>query len=404
MRAWLAVALCGLACGGPAVTPEPSSCEWPELTAAQCDDWKRAALGALPAARGNRLGDDEAAAELGYQLFFDLDVLSPGLVRCASCHVPEQGFTTHVAQPRGRALLPRNALSLFNAARTYPHFWDGRVDSLWAQALSAIENPAELGGDRLQVVHGVTTRYPTLYAAAFGAVPDLSGLPATTASWGSLSAADQRRATAVFVNVGKALEAYVRRLARGPAAVDRFLGGDASALSARQRRGFALFASSGCLGCHAGPNLSDGRFHRLDVPLPTDAAGSALAAADRGRSAGLETWLGSEFNALSDWFDRPAGTTPVLEGETTSSGDGFFLTPSLRNVTLTGPWGHDGAFASLESVVRFHLAGGGPGCTELMPRALSDEEVGALVEFFSALEGEAAPARWTSWPGAYVGP
>lgn len=386
-------------------------CDWAEFDVERCGQLKAMRLGPLPPARGNRFGDDLAAARLGYQLFFDLDVLSPFAVRCASCHQPEHGFTTNVAQPRGRALLARNALSLHNAARTFPHFWDGRADSLWAQALLAIEKPEELGGNRLAIVRGVTTRYRQLYGDAFGVVPDFSDaarFPAEAAPgderWLSLSAADRALVTSAFVNVGKALEAYVRRLARGPSAFDRFLDGDATALTPRQRAGALQFAKAGCARCHSGPNLSDGLFHRLDVPLPAQEPGRGLAEADRGRVQGRELWLSSEFNALSVDYDVDAGASRSLEGAEHPAVEGAFLTPSLRNVASTGPWGHDGVFVSLDDVVRFHVAGGGPGCVELEPRLLGDLEVDELVGFLESLDGTDPPREWTSWPGAYTPP
>jgi cytochrome c peroxidase len=413
MRRALLPMLVLVACGPQAVTDAPdagstadggTACRWPEFSQTECALVKAMALPAtLPPARGNRFGDDDAAALLGYQLFFDLDSLSPAVIRCASCHVPEQAFTTHVAQPRGVRLSPRNALSLTNAARTFPHFWDGSADSLWSQALVAIERPEELGGDRLAVVRKVTAAYAPAWTALFGPVPDLSTLPASgkpgDPTWNALSPAEQALVNGLFANVGKALEAYVRKLARGPGAVDRFVGGDDAALTAPQRQGLALFVRSGCVGCHASANFSDQAFHRLDAPLPTDPTLFAAASADRGRSDGLLALQRSEFNALSSFYD---GTLSSLDDALTVPGDGYFLTPSLRNVAATGPWGHAGVFPSLEAVVRFHLGGGGAACQELQAHALSDAEVASLLDFLGALEGDPAPPQWASWPGAYM--
>jgi cytochrome c peroxidase len=386
-----------LACG------PSSTCRWPELTDKECAQVEALALPPLPPARGNLLGDDDDAAALGYQLFFDLDSLSPGAIRCASCHVPEQAFATHDPQPRGLKRSPRNALSLTNAARTFPHFWDGSADSVWSQTLVAIERPQELGGDRLSVVRKVITAYPTAWGKLFGALPDLSALPTNGKpgdhAWNALSEADQQRVNSLFANVGKVLEAYVRKLARGPSALDRFIAGETIALTASQRQGLAVFVRAGCVGCHAGPNLSDGAFHRLDAPLSSDPALRATAEPDRGRIDGLLVLRQSEFNVTSPFFD---GEKAPLVDAPPVSGDGYFLTPSLRNVSLTAPYGHAGVFPTLEAVVRFHLAGGGPACDELRPRPLAEAELAALLDFLTALEGEPAPPRWASWPGAYT--
>ena len=118
---------------------------------------------------------------------------------CATCHSPEFAFANEVPLPKGVTLVPRNALPLTNAARMYPHFWDGRADSLWSQPLMTIENAEEMNGTRLGVVHAIASRYKERYEAIFGPLPDVSdvarfpksGRPGTPA-WDGMAPADRR--------------------------------------------------------------------------------------------------------------------------------------------------------------------------------------------------------------------
>lgn len=376
------------------------------LSPDECGLWSAVVLPeALPPSHGNRHADDEAAARLGLELFFDLEALSSANIRCVACHAPERGFTINAPMARGRELLQRNSLALVNAARVYPHFWDGRADSMWSQALLAIENPDEMAGNRLAIVHRLGVTYRAQYEAAFGALPDFTdaarfppaGRPGTPA-WAAMSEPDRHAVTAVFVNVGKALEAYVRRLSSGRSKVDRFILGQSDALQDAAKEGLRVFTRSGCLGCHSGAALSDGRFHALDVPLPADAEARAKSEADRGREQGVEALLLSDFNASSEWYERaPGETLPMVEDVSLARRKGF-RTPSLRNVVDTGPYGHNGVFATLDEVVSFHLAGGGPECVELEPRSLTAAERASLLEFLRALKGDPADAPWPYWP------
>lgn len=362
---------------------------------------------ALPPARGNLYADNPAAARLGFELFFDLDAVSGRSVRCASCHAPEHGFASRFPMPTGLDVVDRNALPLVNAARMYPNFWDGRADSLWSQSLLTMENDIEMGGNRLAIVRNVATRYRTLYEEAFGPLPPLTetarfplkGRPGTP-EWSRMAPADQVAVTRAYVNVGKSFEAYLRMVSRGPSPVDRFLAGEDDALSPRAKAGFRSFVRYGCRSCHSGSTFSDGRFHKLDIPLPEGSPYREKSAGDRGRAAGVAALLASEFNALSPYYDRGPNEAPRLEEDTASAEVGAFRTPSLRNVGDTAPYGHNGVFPTLQEIVRFHLNGGGPSCGELPRIPASDAEVLDVVEFLAALRGTSAPLPWSDWPGA----
>jgi cytochrome c peroxidase len=377
------------------------------MTGSQCDEWSASVLPAtLPEAKGNRSADDLRAAQLGFDLFFDLKAISQvKAVRCAQCHAPERAFANNVALPIGVTRSLRNALPLTDAARSYPHFWDGRADSLWSQPLITIENVDEVNGTRLAVAHTMADRYRDEYEAIFGPLPDLAdtarfpnqGKPGTP-EWDGMAGDDRVAVNRVYANVGKAFEAYDRKIASGRAALDRFILGDLSALSDTAQAGMATFTKIGCRTCHSGQNLSDGEYHALDLPLSSYAPARAKTEGDRGRAEGREYVLKSEFNSLSEYYDRKPGETPKEEEDVSEVADGTFLTPSLRNVGDTAPYGHTGVFSTLESAVRFIAGGGGPACTELTSHDLTDDEVAGLLEFLNSLHGDSAPLPWSFWP------
>jgi cytochrome c peroxidase len=339
----------------------------------------------LPAARGNAYADDERAAGLGRAIFFDAGFARVPGVRCATCHVPAKTWQDGVAVPEvvPGAPGPRNTPTLLDAARLEtPFFWDGRADSLWSQPLFAFENPIEMGSSRLHVAHRIADvpAYRETYEAVFGALPALAdaarfpsdGRPGEPAFEG-MSPADQDAVNRVAANVGKALEAYQRRLVSGPARLDRYLDGDFGALDATEERGLVRFVKSGCYACHSGPMLTDGGFY------------ATSAAVDRGRAAGIETLLASPFNAEGPYFDRGAGEPLPLPLGPEDADEHAFRTPSLRHVTLTAPYGHAGT-RTLADVLSTPGVLYEPG----------DEVV--IAAFFRALEGTPPPAEWLTPP------
>jgi cytochrome c peroxidase len=341
---------------------------------------------ALPEARGNAVADDERAAALGRAIFFDEGFATVAGVSCASCHRPELAFADGL---RVSEVIPgspgaRNSPSLYNAAwNTGFFFWDGRADSLWSQPLFAFENEIEMNTTRLAIAHRVLDAYRAPYEDLFGALPPLddearfplAGKPGD-ASWEAMADDDRRAIDRVAANVGKALEAYMRRIAAGPSAVDRYLDGDADALEPDQARGLARFVLSGCETCHSGPALTDDRFHASSVGSDAD---------DRGRAAGVEVLLASPFNSEGEHFDRDAGAPLALPLGPTAADEHAFRTPSMRNVALTAPYQHDGS-RSLEEILAAQGLLYEPG----------DEVV--IDAFLRALSGAPPPAEWASPP------
>ncbi|MEO6602745.1 MAG: cytochrome c peroxidase [Polyangiaceae bacterium] len=414
---WLGLCLTALFAGacsaasdaGPAA---PATC-LEGVSAEDCSKLQELVLPAtLPPARGNEHAEDFNSALLGFHVFFDSRFSKNTNVRCESCHSVDHAFGDNLpVSTAGLSVGVRNAPTIFNAARYDTFFWDGRADTLWSQPLFAFENPTEMGFSRLEIAHLLGALYADEYADAFGALPDVSDLtrfPASgkpgDAEYDGMTPNDQATVNGVVANLGKALEAYMRKIATGPSPVDAYLADKFSAtpsnspsvLTDQQARGVVVFANSGCLQCHTGPQLSDDQFHNLGVPA---ADPSTL---DQGRSEqAIDTRDHNPFNSAGHFFDGSATGTdeaPVMLGG--------FRTPSLRNLPKSAPYGHNGTFSTLEEAVDFHLRGGGTDAASFVGSVdvnlqrvqLSDEDRAALLEFLKALAGSYPALPWGQWP------
>jgi cytochrome c peroxidase len=279
----------------------------------------------------------EAKVQLGRRLFFDPILSADSSVSCASCHDPAHGFSgpnRFAVGVRGRQGT-RNAPSLLNRAYGKAFFWDGRETTLEAQALRPIESSTEMGATVPEAVQRLRAdkQYPAQFRAVF---PD--GVTAE--------------------NLAKALASFERVLLAGDSRVDRFRAGNLRVLSDRERHGLWLFESRGhCWRCHSGANFTDEAFHNTGVSWgkqPVDLGRYAVTKldADRGR----------------------------------------FKTPSLRGLTATDPYMHDGSLATLEDVVEFYNGGGNknPNLDPLIePLGLSKADVQDLAAFLKALSHRA---------------
>lgn len=334
----------------------------------------------VPPSPGNRFADDEPAALLGFEVFFDARLSRDGSVRCATCHIPERVFGDARATSLGLELVDRNSPSLHGAAWHRWQMWDGRADSLWAQPLLAFENPKEMDFTRLELAHRVKVTYRERYEALFGALPALEdgarfpprGKPGQ-ASFDAMAPADQDAINLVAANVGKALEAYQRKLAFRRGLLERFVDGDAKALTTGEREGLAVFIRRGCVSCHAGGLMSDDDFHAVGL----------VDAPPRARAEAFVVLEASPFTAAGAFHDGAKQTLPMRR----ASDEGAYRTPTLRNVTRTGPWGHDGRFATLAAAVQGHA-----------DPMVTGSELEALLLFFTVLDASDPPLPWNGWP------
>lgn len=354
-------------------------------------------LGALapPPDPTNEYADVPAAVAFGKALFSDAALSPSGDVSCATCHDPARDLTDGVPQSIGVARVDRNSPAIALAAHSRWQFWDGRADTLWMQALGPFEDAKELAGSRLFVAQQIAQRYAAQYGEVFGAqypLPDLGALPASgkpgDPAWDALSADDKDKVTRIFVNVGKAIAAFERAMRVKPNALDRYAGGDVTALTAAEKHALVLFMRNGCVQCHWGPRLTDDAFHSLRFPT-----GRQDGVADRGREEGLVKLAASEFLASSKWSDAPSAAKPFIVDSPTTLG--AFKTPTLRGLPTSAPYGHGGMLATLLDVSRHYgqrgLEHADPhaiGTTEQWVPSFDSVAVRELPAFLEVLTGE----------------
>ena len=278
-----------------------------------------------------------AKIELGKQLYFDGRLSKNNAISCAFCHNPGTGF----ADPRqtsigvGGGVGGRQSPTVYNTGLNHVQFWDGRARSLEEQAIGPIHNPVEMAETHEHVVAklGKIKGYQQQFRAVFGTDVNLQG-------------------------IAEAIAAYERTVLSTNSAFDKYVLGAQKAMDEAAVRGLALFKGKArCILCHNGPNFTDNQFHNLGVPqvgpMKEDLGRFAVSRAEKDRGA--------------------------------------FKTPTLRSITETAPYMHDGAFKTLEEVVEFLDQGGGsnPNLSPLVkPLNLAVEEKSDLVAFLKALAGE----------------
>lgn len=312
----------------------------------------------VPASRTNAFADDEAAAAFGRRLFFDERMSRTGDVACASCHDPAEGFSDPNARSEGvdGQLGGRHSMPVTSAAFQSFFLWDGRADSMWLQPLLAIENPKEMDFTRSEVAHFVSSTHAAEYEAIFGPLPDLSTVPARASvdspEWSAMTDTQRDAVQRVFTNVGKAIEAYERRLLCADTRFDQWVRGELE-LDADERDGADVFVQEGCVDCHAGPAFSDGLFHNLGLSEDID---------DVGRSSGIASLLANPLNGAGSYSDDAAfgqSKLAALAGEQRTQGS--FRTASLRGAGQREFFGHTGEHRTLQAFIEATYRGGGGG-------------------------------------------
>lgn len=311
--------------------------------------------------------------ELGRELFFDRRLSSDGTISCASCHDPQKAFADgkRVSEGVGGKAGERNSPSILNAMFNSGQFWDGRADTLEAQAILPLINAVEMGDQTHNQIVERLEKIPE-YARAFREV------------FGS-------RVTIELV--GKAIAAFERTLVSANSPFDRYTAGDRGAMSEAAIRGSIIFRTKGrCTQCHAitqaYPFFSDQIYRNTGVAAAHNEFNYLTVKA---MSMGKAEASSPQMIELS----RLAGASEL--GRFLVTGNaldvGAFRTPSLRNVELTAPYFHNGSAATLLDVVKFYVQGGNDNpmrAWELMAVDLTDEEQSDLVEFLKALTSDDA--------------
>lgn len=313
-----------------------------------------------PADPSNAVADSPAARALGEALYFDAGMSPSGTVSCGTCHDPAMGFSDDRAIGTGVARGDRRSQAIGLSAHARWQFWDGRADSLWAQALGPFENPTEFDSSRVFVARRIIQQYAAAYEAAFGvSLPDPSAWPAAgkpgDALYDAMPDDDRVAVTRVFVNVGKAIAAYERSIRVKENRLDRYLAGDYGALSMEEKYGLQLFSSTGCVQCHWGPRMTNDAFHNTRTPT-----GRPDGAGDRGRADGWRAYASSEFGRSSEWSDAVEPMARAFNDDEIESMVGQFKTPALRGTADLVFFGHGGAYEDLAGIMEAYGTGGVP--------------------------------------------
>jgi cytochrome c peroxidase len=276
-----------------------------------------------------------AKVALGKMLYHDPRLSSTGTVSCASCHNVMAGGEDNrpVAMGVNGQTGGRSAPTVWNSAFNKVQFWDGRAESLEAQAAGPVTNPIEMGMKswdevvaRLEKIEG----YKKAFADAFGG-----------------NAISKDTAT-------KAIAAYERTLITPNSPYDKYVTGEQSAMTDQQVRGMNKAVELGCTGCHSGPAFNGpGMFQKFPV-----------------NSNGM-------YQAKYH-FNKDLGLAEVTKK---SEDEHMFKVPTLRNIALTAPYFHNGTVKTLDEAVKVMAK-------LQLNKDLTKEEVADIVAFLNALTGE----------------
>jgi cytochrome c peroxidase len=290
--------------------------------------------GAVPAPANNPV--TPARVALGKMLFFDPRLSGSDWISCATCHNPVLGWSDGLptAIGNGMGVLKRSTPPISNSGFNKLQMWDGRYTSLEQQALGPMEGPGEMNGNIEHIL------------AKLRSIPGYS-LEFEKAYPGEGITKDA---------LAKAIASFERTIVSKNSAFDVWVSGNPTAINSSAKRGFDLFVGkANCAICHSGPTFSDDGFH--NIGLKDDK--------DEGRFARI----------------------PIKISK------GAFKTPTLRDITLTAPYMHNGAYRTLEEVID-HYDRGGDSLVNLDPNIkplnLSPGEKHDLVQFLKTLSGRQA--------------
>lgn len=282
-----------------------------------------------------------AKVELGKMLYMDPRLSSTGTVSCNSCHNVMEGGDDSRAVSMGvhGQTGGRSAPTVWNSAFHSVQFWDGRADSLEDQAKGPITNPIEMGmkdHDRAMIVIRNIPGYKPYFEKAFG------------------------KDSMNIDNAAKAIAAFERTLITPNSAYDKYVKGDKKALSAQQQKGMNKFAEVGCVACHSGAAFN-GPENKIGV----------------GFYAKFPTFTDNDYVAKYKLADDKGRAEVTGKAEDVN----LFRVPTLRNISDTAPYFHNGAVKTLEEAVR------------VMARVQLNQDLSAqdskdIVAFLEALTGE----------------
>ena len=296
-----------------------------QAPAPPADSWDSEPIAPIPLDDGL----DAAQVALGEKLFHDPRLSRNDAFSCATCHRLGQGGGDGLSRPPTLTggLHLRNTPTVFNVSLNSRFHWDGGFRTLEEEADAAIIDPTIMNSNWLDVLPKLQSSSD--YVSAFN-----------NAYPGGLTKA----------NVLRALADFQRSLITPNARFDQYLRGDGDALSQDEKRGYELFKSYGCAACHQGVNVGGNMFQRFGIFR----------------------------NQNRQHEDEDTGRFRVTGAERDRQ---VFRVPSLRNVTLTAPYYHDGRIQSLETAVDLMAS-------RQLGRPLHPDEIKLIVEFLHTLTGE----------------
>ena len=267
---------------------------------------------------------DAKKAALGKKLFFDPMLSRDDTISCASCHNLHEGgddglkYSFGIDGKEGNI----NAPTVYNAVFNFWQFWDGRAKTLKEQAAGPIENPVEMGFTFKELIPKLKkSRYNKLFSQIYK-----DGITKE--------------------NIADAIAEYEKTLITPNAPFDKYLRGDKDALTQKQKEGYELFKTKGCISCHHGINLGGNLYNKFGLFKDTNS-----------------TQLG-RFNVTKKERDKY-----------------YFKVPTLRNIEKTAPYFHDGRTYNLKEAVLLMAQ-------YQLGRDISDEEVEKILAFLHSLNGE----------------
>ncbi len=315
-------------------------------------------------------------AELGKFLFFDSRMSGDWGVSCASCHDPAKGWGDGAALSRGYPSMEyfRNAPTLINARHKVRFMWDGRLD----------------GSDLATLVRDQITETPFMNMDGRLAQERIKQVPEYDSMWKkAFNNTSDPYGPRMFNVIGE----FLKTIESKNVPLDKYLNGDASAISPQAQSGLALFkGKANCIACHNGAMASDGKMHRLGVPENPEVLKNPLRTITMLRhysSNGMPNYM----NARTDMGSYAITKQPEDIGK--------FATPSLRELKYTAPYMHNGMFKTLDEVVDFYNRGGGKE-SKLKPLGLSAEEKRALLAFLETLSGDPVTVKDPGQPDMQV--
>jgi cytochrome c peroxidase len=346
-------ALVGLSTSGcekekapPPTSKEATQAQAPKVEAKaqkHVDTMKLPKLGEMPIPEGHPQSD--ALVALGNRLFFEKRLSVDGSLSCYSCHQNEHGGggATPLAVGAKEKKLTRHSPVIWNVGYLPAFYWDGRADSLEAQAKGA------WGGGNM----GVGAENLDAKAKEIAALPDYK--EAFTSAFG----AEEVNAE----SIARAISAYERTLVCGDTAYDRYAAGDKGALTDEQKDGLEIFMGKGmCTACHSPPHFSSAYF---------------------GEGSYFNVGVGTKG---VEEKDVDVGRMKVSEDEKDWAA---FKPPTLRNVSKSAPYFHDGSAEDLEKAVTFMASGGHDNKNKsplMSDKNLNKKEIAQIISFLGALE------------------